>query len=149
MDELKIYRAVMCNDTEKWWKIWRGIDLPFQNWHKELDKFWLEHSRVSKSFTLMGCFWPEFIIFELNKYKGVIFHDTTDWCKIWKKRDLWFGKWQEEFGKFSPEHTNVSKLGLSLGHFIQSRKCMSLKLTGELCVRTMKNDAKFEEELTC
>ena len=26
---------------------------------------------------------------------------------------------------------------------------MSLKLTEELCVMTMKNDAKFEEELTC
>ena len=26
---------------------------------------------------------------------------------------------------------------------------MSLKLTGELCVMTMKNDLKFEEELTC
>ena len=26
---------------------------------------------------------------------------------------------------------------------------MSLKFTGELCVMTMKNDSKFEEELTC
>ena len=26
---------------------------------------------------------------------------------------------------------------------------MSLKLTGELCVMTMKNDAKFETKLTC
>ena len=26
---------------------------------------------------------------------------------------------------------------------------MSLKFTGELCVMTMKNDAKIEEELTC
>ena len=26
---------------------------------------------------------------------------------------------------------------------------MSLKSTEELCVITMKNDAKFEEELTC
>ena len=26
---------------------------------------------------------------------------------------------------------------------------MSLKFTGDLCVMTMKNDAKFEEELTC
>ena len=26
---------------------------------------------------------------------------------------------------------------------------MSLKFTGELCVMTMKNDANFEEELTC
>ena len=26
---------------------------------------------------------------------------------------------------------------------------MCLKVTGELCVLTMKNDAKFEEELAC
>ena len=26
---------------------------------------------------------------------------------------------------------------------------MTLKFTGELCVMRMKNDAKFEEELTC
>ena len=26
---------------------------------------------------------------------------------------------------------------------------MSLKFTEELCVMTMKNEAKFEEELTC
>ena len=26
---------------------------------------------------------------------------------------------------------------------------MSLKFTEKLCVMTMKNDAKFEEELTC
>ena len=26
---------------------------------------------------------------------------------------------------------------------------MSFKFTGELCVMTMKNDAKFEKELTC
>ena len=33
--------------------------------------------------------------------------------------------------------------------FIQSRKCMTLKFTGELFVMTMKSDAKLEEELTC
>ena len=26
---------------------------------------------------------------------------------------------------------------------------MTLKLTEELCVKTVKNDGKFEEELTC
>ena len=26
---------------------------------------------------------------------------------------------------------------------------MSLKFTGELCLMTIKNDAKFEEDLTC
>ena len=49
----------------------------------------------------------------------------------------------------STEHTKFSKLGLSLDPFKQSRKCMSLKLKGELCVMTIKNDAKFEIELTC
>ena len=35
-----------------------------------------------------------------------------------------------------------------MGYIIPSRKCMSLKFTGELCVMTMKKDAKFEKELT-
>ena len=55
----------------------------------------------------------------------------------------------EEFGKFSPEHLKVPKLEFSWDSFIQSRKCMSLKFTGELCVMPMKNDVKFERELTC
>ena len=52
------------------------------------------------------------------------------------KFDLRFGKWHEE-------------LGLWWDPVIQSRKLLSLKLTEELCIMTMKNDAKFEEELTC
>ena len=40
------------------------------------------------------------------------------------------------------------KVGTLMGSFIQSRKCMSLKFTGEFCVMKMKNDAKFEEEST-
>ena len=38
----------MCHDNGKLCKIWRGIDLPFQNWHEEIDEFWLEHSKISK-----------------------------------------------------------------------------------------------------
>ena len=33
----------MYNDTEGWWTIRRGTDLSFQNWHKEFEKFWLDH----------------------------------------------------------------------------------------------------------
>ena len=64
MCELKIYWGVMCHDNEEWCKIWRGIDLSVQNW---LDEFWPEHSKTSKSCTLMGCFWPKYIMFELKK----------------------------------------------------------------------------------
>ena len=37
MFELKKCREIVCNDTEEWCKIWRGIDFPFQNWHKQFD----------------------------------------------------------------------------------------------------------------
>ena len=42
------------------------------------------------------------------------------------------------------------KIGTFIGYcFIQIRKCMSLKFTREVYVMTMKNDPRFEEELTC
>ena len=41
------------------------------------------------------------------------------------------------------------KLGLRWDPFVQSRQGMTLKITEELCVMTMKNNVKFEEELTC
>ena len=69
--------------------------------------------------------------------------------QIWRKTDLWFGKWHDGFGKFSPEHSKVSKLGLWWDPFVQSRKCTSLKLTEELCIMTIKNDTKIEKESTC
>ena len=97
----------------------------------------------------MGSLWPKYIMFELKQYRGVIFHDTEELRKVWRKTDLQFEKWHEKFGKFSREHLKVSKLGFWWDPFIQSRKCMSLKLTEELCLVKMQNDAKFEEELTC
>ena len=41
-----------------------------------------------------------------------------------------------------------SSLLLWWDRYIRSRKRMSLKFTGELCVMTMKNDAHFEEKFT-
>ena len=138
----------MCHDNDEQCKMGRGIDLFVQNLHEEFNGFWPEHSKISKICTSMGCFWPKHIMFKLKKYRGVIFDGTEDWCKIWRKTDLCFQRWHE-FGKFSPEHTKVSKLRLWWDPFIQSRKCMSLKFTVELCVMTMHNNAKLEEELTC
>ena len=82
-----------------------------------------------------------------QNHRVVIFYDTEDWCKIWRKTDLWFGKWHEEFAKFSPEHLKVLKLELWWDPFVQRRKCMSLKSTEELCVMTLNNDAKFLREI--
>ena len=87
-------------------------------------------------------------MFDLKKSSGVIFHDTREWCKIWRKTDFCFQEWHEEFEKFSPEHLKISKLGLWWDSFVQSWKCMSLRFTGELRVMRMKNGANIEEELT-
>ena len=67
MYELKTYRGVMCHENEEWCKIWRGIDLPVQNWHEEFDEFWPKHLKISKVCTLMDYFWPKHIMFELKK----------------------------------------------------------------------------------
>ena len=84
-----------------------------------------------------------------KKYRGVMFHDTEKWSEIWRKIGLWSGKWHEEFGKFLPVHSKVSKLELWWVRFIQNRKFMRLKFTDEICFMTMKNDAKLGQKLTC
>ena len=57
--------------------------------------------------------------------RGAVFHDTEMSCKIWRKTDLWLEKWHKEFGKFSPEHLEMSKLGFWCDLFVRNRKCMS------------------------
>ena len=56
--------------------------------------------------------------------------------------------WLEEYGKFLREHLKVSKLGFLWDPLIQSWESMNVKSTGELSFMKMKNDAKFENELT-
>ena len=48
MHKLKIYRGVMCHDSEERCKIWTGISLSLQNWHEEFGEFLIQHSKVSK-----------------------------------------------------------------------------------------------------
>ena len=73
----------------------------YLSWHKEvmqsLKKNWLMVSNIwnffnfhtttrkSKNFTSMGYFCPNYMRFELIKYRGVIFHDTKQWGKVLTK----------------------------------------------------------------
>ena len=36
----------------------------------------------------MGSYQAKYIFFELKKYKGVIFNETKDWFKVFKKTEL-------------------------------------------------------------
>ena len=93
----------------------------------KFDEFWPEHSKVSKNCTLMGSFWTKYIMFELQKYRGVKFHYTEEWCKTEEK--LICG-----FKNDVKNSVNLYQSTRKPQNFIQSRKCMSLKFTEELCV---------------
>ena len=134
--DLKKSRVIF-HDPRESCKIWRKTDFCFQN-----DRWIL--IRALKSPKHVHFDMSVLVMFDLKKSSAVIFHDTRESCKIWRKTDFCFQKWL----KFSPEHLKVSKLGLWSDSFVQSWKCMSLRFTGELCVMKMKNGAKIEEELT-
>ena len=135
----------MFHETEKIYKIWRGIDLSFQNWHKEFHKFWPEYSEVSKILTLTGSFWAKYILFELKKYRGLSF------MKL--KRDT---KFREESTCFKIDIRNLKHFDLSTR---KSQKMFTLigffwaKYilfgTDELSFMKLKRDTQFGEESTC
>ena len=58
-----------------------------QNRHEEFDDFWSKHSKISKLSTLMSCFWPNYIMSELKKYREVMYDSTEDWCKTWRLKN--------------------------------------------------------------
>ena len=80
----------MCHGSEELYKIGREIDLSVQNWHEKFYEFWPGHLKFLKFCTLMDSFWSRYVMFDLKKYRGVIFDGTKDWCKIWRKTDFCF-----------------------------------------------------------
>ena len=63
---------------------WRVTQKFKRNWLVVLKLTWTsqilpEHSKsLKKIFVLIGSLWPKYILFELQKYRGVIFYDTED-----------------------------------------------------------------------
>ena len=86
-------------------------------WHEEFDRFWPKHLKVSKIFISMGSFWARYTFFELKKYRGMIFHETEERYKIWRRIDLSFQNWLKEFDKIWPEHSKVSKIFILMSSF--------------------------------
>ena len=107
----------MCHENEEWCKIWRGIDLSFQNWHEEFDEFWPKHLKVSKMFILMCSLWAKYVLLELKKYRRVIFHETEEGYKIWRGIDSSLQNWEKDFDKFWPERSKLSKIFTLMGSF--------------------------------
>ena len=87
--QLKKCRRLISHDTEEWCKISRKTDSCFQIWHEEFGEYSPNHSKVRK-FLFNGLFYTKYMRFELKR--GVIFHDTEQWCRIWINPDLMVSK---------------------------------------------------------
>ena len=101
----KVQRTYLCwswREGQNLERIWRGIDLSFQNWHKEFNKIWHEHSKVSKISTLMGTFWAKYVLFELKTYSGIIFHETEERYKFVEESTCPFKIGIRNLTKFDP-----------------------------------------------
>ena len=105
-------------------------------------------TQKSKNFTLMGSFCPKYLRFELKKYRGVIFHDTEQWCKIWINPDLVVSKIAWEIGRTFIRAPKSLKDFTLIGSFCP-KHMFQLQNFIELCVITLKCVAKFGGKLTC
>ena len=77
-----------------------------------------------------------------------MFHDIEEYAKFEEKLTCGLGNVMRNLANIY-QVTRKSQNWDFDGPFIQRRKCLRLKITEELCIMTMKNDAKFEEVLTC
>ena len=94
----------------------KKIERSYVSWHwkvmQSLKKNWFVVSKMMIWSILMwalghsqNIYFDWFLLckvynFWLEKLQRVIFHGIEGWWKIWRKTDLWFGKWHEECGKF-------------------------------------------------
>ena len=76
---------------------WRLMQNLKKNWFvvSKLTRMWWIFIWALKSFKNLHFDW--FLAWKIcnvwsKKVEGVIFHGTREWCKIWRKTDLWFGK---------------------------------------------------------
>ena len=76
----------MNHDNEECYKIWRGIDLSFQNL-----TIWRISTRALKSLKNLhfnGLLLNEVYNVWAKKAQRNMIHDTEEWCKIWRKTDF-------------------------------------------------------------
>ena len=99
--------------------------------------------------TLMGFFCPKLKMYELKIYRGAICHDNEERCKVERRIDLSFQNWHEEFDEFSLEHSKTLNICTLMGSSWSKYIMFDLKNAVELCLMTLKIDAKFEGTLIC
>ena len=81
--EIKKYRAVITHNTEPWCKNWINNDLAASKIKWATVWTFIIPLKCQKLCTLIGCFCPKHIMFQLENFRGIRCHDTENRCKIW------------------------------------------------------------------
>ena len=120
------------------WRVWQSLK---KNWHvvSNMTKgiWWLpsNHSKVWKLLFVQSIkVWAKKK--KKEKYRGVIFYDTEQWCKIWIILDLVVSKlaWGI-WWTFTKSHKNL-KICTLMGSFCQKRNNSDRKFQKNLCHNT-------------
>ena len=116
--------------SSKWtWQIWRILLLSLEN----LKHFHFNRMSLTKIYNV----WAKKLQRSYVWWYWILMQNLIEnWLVVSKMR--------RGISKIFTRHLKVSKLGLWFDSFIQSRKCMSVKFTWELCVMKMKNDANWK-----
>ena len=75
--ELKKYRGIIFDETEKRYKIWRGIDLSFRN-AKGIYQNLTQALESFRHYHFSGLLLSKVYILWTKKYRGIIFHETGE-----------------------------------------------------------------------
>ena len=83
---------------------------------------------------LMDSFCPRYRRFELQKHRGVIFHDSKQWCKIWINSDFAVSKMAWATGWTSIRVLKSLKKYIMMGSFYPKHTMFQLEnFIGILC----------------
>ena len=80
--ELQKDRGVIFHDTKLWCKIWINLDIVVSKTTWGIGWTFIRALKNLKNCTLIGCFCPRHIMFQLECLIGVMCHNTKGWCKI-------------------------------------------------------------------
>ena len=103
--------------------------LSVQNWHEEFDKFWPEHLKISKIFTLKGCFWPKYIMFEPKKVQRI--YVWWYWILVQNVKEKWLAPSKVTYHDIFQLKNKAPHFSSSFFFFLL---CIFLKIISQFCI---------------
>ena len=79
--QLKKYRGIIFHDTEQWCKVWVNPDLVVSKMTWGIEWTFIRALKSLKNYTMMGSFCSKHV-FQLENFRGIMYHNTERWCKI-------------------------------------------------------------------